>query len=239
MTSYSVPVPVEMASDTATIRSPSSLSAPLWAARYAWREGRSLGSEAGLKGGSAPIADGKRGVREDTARSGIYRLGAGWIRLAVRIPELHSQGFDDVELCRRRRFSRGYSALRCNHAASRGRGGGGLRLKSERLQLRYGPLRSDGPFRSLHLVGRCGHRTRQASPSQRSTSDEDVSQVSRDNRKIGGASTRGGPQPGPPRCEVLRGLTESDRRARQRHPRACTVGQCGGQRSNCSCVRAV
>jgi hypothetical protein len=35
-----------------------------------------------------------------------------------------------------------------------------LRLKSERLQLRYGPLRSDGPFRSLHLVGRCGHRTR-------------------------------------------------------------------------------
>lgn len=172
MTSYSVPVPVEMASDTATIRSPSSLSAPLWAARYAWREGRSLGSEAGLKGGSAPIADGKRGVREDTARSGIYRLGAGWIRLAVRIPELHSQGFDDVELCRRRRFSRGYSALRCNHAASRGRGGGGLRLKSERLQQRYGPLRSDGPFRSLHLVGRCGHRTRQASPSQRSTSDE-------------------------------------------------------------------
>jgi len=172
------------------------LSAPLWAARYAWREGRSLGSEAGLKGGSAPIADGKRGVREDTARSGIYRLGAGWIRLAVRIPELHSQGFDDVELCRRRRFSRGYSALRCNHAASRGRGGGGLRLKSERLQQRYGPLRSDGPFRSLHLVGRCGHRTRaEGSPSQRSTSDE-VSQCPE-----GGLQQEGdlSAQPVPPR----------------------------------------
>jgi hypothetical protein len=48
-----------------------------------------------------------------------------------------------------------------------------LRLKSERLQQRYGPLRSDGPFRSLHLVGRCGHRTRaEGSPSQRRTSDE-------------------------------------------------------------------
>jgi len=191
MTSYSVPVPVEMASDTATIRSPSSLSAPLWAARYAWREGRSLGSEAGLKGGSAPIADGKRGVREDTARSGIYRLGAGWIRLAVRIPELHSQGFDDVELCRRRRFSRGYSALRCNHAASRGRGGGGLRLKSERLQQRYGPLRSDGPFRSLHLVGRCGHRTRRSKPVAAKHERRSVA-VSRDNRKMGGLNKRGG-----------------------------------------------
>ena len=151
-----------MASDTATIRSPSSLSAPLWGARYAWREGRSLGSEARLDGGSAPIADGKRGVREDTARGSIYRLGTGWICLAVRIPELHCQGLDDIELCRRRRFSRGYSALLCNHAVSRGRRGGGLRLKGERLQLRYGPLRSDGPFRGQHLVGRCGNRTAQA-----------------------------------------------------------------------------